>query len=379
MKFRKTAKRGLFYLGFTILGLVLSGCDAVKDNRLVIHQEGETTVVISNTDAIKPQKGAVKATEVVENFVGYDFYSEDELVGYKYSKSIFGDDRGLYRWQIGAEEASQKNKLPFADNPKVLKLSADKSKMFYVPEKTSGTKQIQIYDFLKKQDMAFSMPLADYFWTYSWYLDGRGGALAATSSEAYTYVEYDGNRSFTSYEIKPQTGEGETYAYIETNVFKRQGKLYYWQYGKNEGLKAYDLSSHESENVLSSKNVSQFVSSKDEKYLALTRYVEGLGHKLDVYDFETKKTQSIYSATLISNLTWNEAGNAIAFASVEKDGEVGLYYADLQKSQTVYLGTYPGQGVRQMAFSPSGNKLMVAFLNATGEDTTWETQVLTLH
>ncbi len=368
----------VYLSGLLIVGFILSGCQESGESRETIEKNGETTVIISNTDAIKPQKGAVKETLKIPQFVGYDFLSDDTLLGYKYSDSVFGDDRGLYKWAIEGKANGLGERLPFDKNPKIMKVSYDKRKLFFVPEKTSGAKEMTLYDFESSENLNFPMRLADYFWTFNWYADGGGGTLVSTKTNAYTYIRFDGKKTFKTYDIEPTLGTGETNAYLETNVFEREGKLYYWQYGKNEGLKAYDLKTKTQASVLNLKNVSQFNISKDEKWLAMTNYIEGGGNKLLLYDFKTHRTQELYASTFISNLTWDDSGNALAFTTVEKDGEVGVYYADLARGQSVYLGTYPGLGVKQMAFSPNGKRLMVTFLNTRTEETAWETQLLTI-
>ena len=112
-------------LGLTMLiAALLIGCSSQTEGKKIIRSDGQTTVVIESTDSITPEKGAVYGIKRIPNYIAYDFLDDTTTIGYKFSESLFGDDRGVYIWDM--TQTTPQARLPFDQQPKQLKLSTDK-------------------------------------------------------------------------------------------------------------------------------------------------------------------------------------------------------------------------------------------------------------
>lgn len=370
-------KRWLWLL--PLFSLLLSGCSGKDLSRYLVRDNGETTVVIENTDNITPEKGAVLSIKRISNFMAYDFLSEETLLGYKYASTLFGEDRGVVLWDVN--EGKTEKTLPFELSPRQLKLSPDKKKLLYIPDQTGGSKSFTVYNLEDNQKSEYNLNQADYFWAFNWFSDNTGGVVVSTSSQDYKLYTLDTLQKLNVSNVQLKNKENE-FTYIIDNSLSKKDSTYSVAVGGLTGglyQLAEDSGKFHLEPTSETLSISQVsTSASGHKTVVNTFEASGTGQKLWLLSPEGKRQTELYKANYFVNLAWSKDEEKLAFTAVEADGRIALYLADLGSGQVNFLGEYPGYGASTLAFSPNGSKLLMTYLNSNDEDAIWETQLLTI-
>lgn len=366
-------------LGALLVSFGLSACSQVQGERTVLESGSEKTTIIANTDAIKPQKGAAKIAQVMENFEGYGWFDKATIVGYQYASSVFGDDRGL----VYKSTASQENKHfdGFVGKPELATLSLDGTKLALVKEGSGRKKPLYILDLVSGKTLKYDSGMLYTPWQFNWFTDGSGGALTPMDNEKNMLSLLDKSGRFTETLIgyTPKKQQGESYISLGTTLGRKDQDIYFLVYSDDSGIYRYNLDQKKSEQVLALDTVSQFATAPNQDYLALTSFKKsGSGSDLFIYNLKGEKVYELYKALNFNHLVWSSDGKSLAFEAIESSGESSLYLANMETGQTHFLGTYKGYSIKQAAFNPEGNQLMVTYTNQLTDTNRVDTQILWL-
>lgn len=370
------------YIGLALTAAVLStalaGC-SVKEGRSVIENGGQTTTVIESTDAIKPQKGAAKLIQTLENFEGYGWFDQSTIIGYQFASSVFGDDRGLAFKNLQTNESRLFE--GYSGKPQLASLSLDGTKLALVKEGTGRQKPLVLLDLVKQSTLSYESGMHYAPWQFNWFEDGSGAALTPVDSQKNRLSLLDSEGHFTEQLMgyTPKQQQGERYISLGTTLGKQGQSLYFLVYSDDPGIYQFNLETQLSQQVLAMETISQFALAPKQPYMALTSFKKsGSGSELFIYSLEGKKVYELYKALNFSQLVWSANGKALVFEAIEANGESNLYLADMETGQTHFLGAYKGYSIKQMAFNPSSDQLMVTYVNLLSEADRIDTQILQL-
>lgn len=371
-------RRHLTWVGIGLLGLSLIGCTPGQ-GRTVIEQNGETTTVIDSSDAIRPQKGAAKLQQTLENFEGYGWFDQSTVVGYQYSDSLFGDDRGIaYRPLKGEATRFFEG---FSGKPEMVGLSLEGTKLALVKEGSGRDKPLMVLDLVTQKSLSYPNGMGFTPWQFNWFEDGSGAALTPIDSQTnqLSVIDPQGNLTQLPLSYSPKKRQGEGYISLGTALGKRGDYLYFLVYSDDSGIYRYNLKDQTSTQVLAQDTVSQFALAPKQDYMAITSFKKsGTGSELTLYSLEGKLLYPLYKALNFGKLLWSPEGEALIFEAIETSGDSSLYLANLQTGQSQFLGSYKGYSIKQLAFSPSGDQLMVSFINGLTEAKRIDTQIFSL-
>lgn len=367
-------------LGLIATSLVLSGCESQMPTKTVIKSEHETTTVIDSTDAIKPQKGAAKIIQTIENFEGYGWVDDKNVIGYQFSSSVFGDDRGLVYKSL----SDQENVLfkAFDGKPQIASLSQDGLKLAVVKEGTGRKKPLFILDLDSQKVFSYESSMLYTPWQFNWFEDGTGAALTPLDSQKNMLSLLDASGGFSEFLIgyTPKKLSGESYISLGTTLGKRGQDIYFLVYSDDAGIYKRSLTSGQTEQVLSLETASQFALAPRQDYMAVTSFKKsGTGSELLVYNLKGEKVFDLYKALNFNQLVWSKDGNTLVFEAIETSGESSLYAANMTTGQTHFLGSYTGYSIKQVTFNQASDQLMVTYVNQLMNLDRVDTQILALN
>lgn len=369
---RKRIQKSLWLLPLG-LGLFLSGCNANTDQRAYVTENGETTVVLSKTEGIFPKEGVALHKVAIDHYRGYDFLSNDTLVGYQFSKTVFGDDRGL--WRFNLKEGKLADRLNLEESPKLVRVSKDKTQMVIMPEQTGGGKSLLLMD-MKEQDIrTFEAVRNNYLWSFNWQFDGEGLTGFDVDDKVTKIWRIQPDATLKAYEIKHEIS---SYLDLE-NIQGTKKNLYYTVMGERSGLYKYDWESQKTTAISEGHFIKQLKLSPDESRLAMVDFKNNDDQQsLSIYGTDGKKHYEVFKGSGIDQVIWQPDGKALAFTAVDATGLMSLYHANLTDGQLQFLGEYPSYSVESLAFSPNSAKLLVSFEDKKSKDSKWITHILTL-
>lgn len=403
MCLKKISKSVLF---FALVVIALTGCSPQTDGKKILRSGSETTVVIESTDSITPEKGAVYGVKRIQNYIAYDFLDNNTTIGYKFSEDIFGDDRGVYVWNMN--EAIPYYKLAFERQPKELKISPDKTRLLYVPDQTGGSNTFTVLNIEKWRDSAeakpsestnpaegqaakqsltatflqqeYKLPRADYLWAFNWLDAHEGSVIIPLANNEYRLYSLDEQGRFATETFTLKSKPDEFSYVLEQSLVKADQAYIVAVSGKRGGL--YSLKGQILSPISSEFQISQMSGSPKGNTIALSSFeTDKPGQELWLFGPNGQKQTSLYKANYFTSLQWSADGQKLAFSAIESDGRAALYLADLKTNQLNFLGDYPGYGPNTIAFSPNNKQLLISYLNnesAESDEPVWETQILTI-
>ncbi len=354
-------------------GCFLTGCQKSTQNREYVTENGQTTVVLDQTQAIFPKEAAAVEKKVIENYRAYDFLDNDVLVGYQFSKTVFGDDRGIWIYQLKEDKLGLR--LEIEESPKTVSVSKDKAQMVVLPDKTGEYGNLLLMDLKNGAVKTFKAPPKSYFWQFNWQYDGSGltGFDVLQGRTKIWRINKEG--TLTASELGYFS---KSYVEIE-NLQGTSTYLYYTLMGEASGLYRYDWKTKKSEALSRGHFIKRLRLSPSEDRFAVVDYKNNSQmQSLSIYGIDAKVNYEVFKSPLIEQVIWQPDGAGIVFTTVEKEGKLSVYRANLADGQLQYLGEYPNYSIESLAFSPDSSKLLITYINQGAKDPIWITHILTL-
>lgn len=355
--------------------LTLIGCQSQSGSRQYIVEDGETTVVIHNLDSVLPKEGAALEKKVVENFKGFDFLEDTALVGYRFSDTVFGDDRGVWTYELDSKGYGYDLNIEVI--PKIGSLSKDKTKLVVIPDGPGTTEKILLKELGNSLVERYDIDKKAYLYTFNWQYSGEGLTSISNygNEEQILRILPDGTLKKYKLSVPPLH-------FIDSANFQSDSQQMYYALagGTENGIYKFSWESQKTEKIASDLFVVNMrLSPKGDKFAV----VEGFQNtrdksKLTVVGMNGKRLYTIFEAIAIERVQWQPDGMGLAFSALSPEGTANLYHADLVNGQLHFLGEYPGYSMEYMAFDSKSNKLMVSYLNRTLKTPKWTTHILTL-
>lgn len=366
-------------LGIPIMALFLVaiavGCQSREGGRQYIQEGGKTTVVIDNLENVLPKEGAALEKHVIEGFKAFDFLDDNNLVGYRFSETVFGEDRGVWTYELGKKAFVQDLKVEAI--PKMGSLSKDKTKLLIIPESPGETEKILLKDMDSDKTKAYNIEHKTYLYSFNWQYSGDG--LTAVSSgvkeEQVMRILPDGTS-------KNYTLPKSEYFFIDTINLQGDSKYLYYSVVdvKERGIKRFSWQEKKSETVVSDVSVSAMrLSPKGDRFAVVEGFTDASKKsKLTIFGINGKQLYTIFEAVGINQVTWQPDGLGLAFSALNEEGIADLYHADLVSGQLHFLGEYPDYSIEYMAFDAQSKKIMLSYLNYRLKTPKYTTEILTL-
>ncbi len=355
--------------------LIATGCQSKGGTREYVVEDGETTVVIHNLENVLPKEGAALAKQVLENFKGFDFLEDTALVGYRFSESVFGEDRGV--WTYGLDSKAYGYDLKIDAIPKIGSLSKDKTKLVVIPEGPGTTEKILLKQLGRDSVEKYDLDKKTYLYTFNWQYSGDGLTSVSNygNEEQVLRILSDGTLKKYKLSVPPLH-------FLDSANFQGDSQHLYYALagGKENGIYKFSWESQKIEKVASDLFVVNMrLSPKGDKFAVVEGFQDTRDKsKLTIVGMNGKRLYTIFEAIAIEKVQWQPDGLGLAFSALNPEGTANLYHADLVNGQLHFLGEYPGYSIEYMAFDSKSNKLMLSYLNRTQKTPKWTTHILTL-
>lgn len=366
-------------LSITAIALFLvmtaAGCQKGESGRQYIQEDGKTTVVIDNLENVLPKEGAALEKQVLEDFKAFDFLDDQTLVGYRFSEKIFGEDRGVWTYDLSKKAFGYNLNIDVV--PKLGSLSKDKTKLMVIPESPGETEKIWLKHMDNGKTDGYNIEHKTYLYSFNWQYSGEGltSVSSGVGQEQVLRFLPDGT-------LKKYTLPGTKFFFMDANNLQGDSEYLYYSNVDNGdiSIKKFSWVKQKSETVIPDVMATLMRLSPKGDRLAV---VEGIRDsnsktKLSIFGMNGKSLYTIFEAIGIHFVTWQPDGLGLAFSALNEEGSASLYHADLVSGQLHFLGEYPGYSIEYMAFDNEGDKLMVTYLNRGIKVPKWTTEILTL-
>lgn len=358
-----------------VIALSSAGCQRNDGSRQYLQEDGKTTVVIDNLENVLPKEGAALAKYVIEGFKAYDFLDDSTLLGYRYSEAVFGEDRGIWTYDLGNKNYIDDLKVDVV--PKVGSLSKDKSKLLIIPENPGETEKILLKQMSSGKTEGYKIEHKTYLYSFNWQYSGDGITSVSSSTRQEQVLRILPEGTLKKYTLPP----GKP-LFLDANNLQGDAQYLYYSIMENQtgSINRMSWETQKVETVLSDVMVTLMrLSPKGDQFAVVEGFEEARGKcKLTIFGTNGKEMYTIFEAIGINQVYWQPDGLGLAFTALNEEGLASLYHADLVSGQLHFLGEYPGYSIEYMAFDSKSNQLMLSYLYRGQKVPKWTTEILTL-
>ncbi len=356
-------------LGLLMLSL-LSGCATINTPNSPTEKAESVDskwVVIENADAVRPTDGIAKHIVELKGYTVIDWLDEETLLAYKYSDTVFGEDRGIVKLVVASGEVKQKYETPgtyfegsVSPDKKILAYmvsgNSQESRQLNILDLTSGKTKIYA-----NKDLPRPYQIDPYIFKQSFRWDGDERAVVTLSGE-YNRLRFAllNNQALTYSDYMFSTDE-DLAQYPYAQGFSIKGDLMIGVLQLIEG--SYVLKGQMGEGILKPLQIKDVINvlpmANRDALIVVQQKKDQLISTLSLTDLEGNSLQKLTQGTQLCNL--EIYGNTLIYTERENDTEITLSMYNLINSTENVVTTYTDVWINTIRLSPSGNQLIISF------------------
>lgn len=346
-----------------VLLVLLGGCQSKQTETVKI--DNQKWVVLKTPEAVKPQSGVARRLIELPNYKAIDFISDTQVLAYKYSDTVFGEDRGLVIFDIETGQVLKhfKTKGTYFQG----RLAPDKKVFAYTEASRDTLLNFLDLDTGKITEMSLGQKssvggFSKYSMTdnFRWVSSEKA---VWTDFESHNELQFEIIDTFgtTPYKIPFKTSGSTDNMSIGLSQFDVLGENFV-------GLISVDSTHQLVKGNLKNKQFEKVLAERISRYWALRETNQllvfempdkGSEYLLKLIDLDGKLVKTL---SKIENLQGAElSGRYVTYQSYGLEQGVMIHLVDLETYTVSYVTTYLKEGVGTVKVSPDGSRLLIDF------------------
>jgi hypothetical protein len=331
-------------------------------------------VVVENTDSVKPKEGIASRIVELKGYDIIDWVNEKTILAYKYSDTVFGDDRGLVALDVetGTVLRHYESVGTYFDGS----VSPDKKILAYTTQNTDRSElqfnllnldsgQTQSY---KNKDLPTSYKLDTYMFRRNFRWHNRQDAWITLNSASEDLVFASLGKNGLEFIKIPYHSIVKKPQYVYAEYFSgMEDAIYGIVYDSEQSRLIKSRSATWKLEVLPLQNVINVWPLEERKQLlVIQKPVGSLTATVVIADPEGKLIKTL--AKIDNLISFEVMGEIMVYSAGKNESETSLGLINVETGAESIVTTYTQAWIGKMKLSPNGDQLLVNFEYGGPED-----------
>lgn len=353
----------------TTLSLSLVGCMPKKNADSSDYGLDKNWVVLENIDVVKPAIGIAKEISALRGYNIIDWLDNQTILAYKYSETVFGDDRGLVALDLKSGKILRQFETlgTYSDGS----VSPDKNKFAYTTKsnansefhlnlldlKTGKTERYVSKDLLGIYKLDPSM----FRRNFRWFSGHNAWITLNGNSNALSFGILD-NNSITVLNFPTETISKKS-QFIYAEYFSKIGSDFFGivQDFDQSRLFKGQMNSPVLSELPVKKIVNVWALEERQQLLVVQKQKDNITSTLMLMDLEGNVVKTL--ANIKQLYAIDVFDNSIVYGTQENGNEASLGLINIETGVESFVTTYTQTWIDKMKLSPNGDQLLVSFEN----------------